>query len=184
MSITKNHESHYVTGLVNPQFSDSTISEPIKFFQVIKAFLQPGSLYITRIPSLSKAFSLIGSLGSLDLKELANLCRCNLTPRGSSGNSSNWIWEKFEFKLEVSNYEFCCSSVCVVVSIPYHFIQFCHTWSSRFNFSCVVSTRLSLQWRSCCRVDWSNLWCFFVQARPCVHKNMYAPRNVGFYTNS
>ena len=89
MSITKNHESHYVTGLVNPQFSDSTISEPIKFFQVIKAFLQPGSLYITRIPSLSKAFSLIGSLGSLDLKELANLCRCNLTPRGSSGNSSN-----------------------------------------------------------------------------------------------
>ena len=89
MSISKNHESHRVTVLDNPQFSDSTISEPIKFFQVIKAFLQPGSLYITRIPSLSKAFSLIGSLGALDLKEQANLCRRNLTPRGSSGNSSN-----------------------------------------------------------------------------------------------
>ena len=46
MSITKNHESPCVTVLDNPQFSDSAISDPIKFFKVIKAFFQPARLFI------------------------------------------------------------------------------------------------------------------------------------------
>ena len=102
--------------------------------------------------------------------------------------SSTWAIANILYWLTSWNWIFPIMNFVTV--LPVLLFQFvitlysCHTWSSRFNFSCVVGTRLSLRWHSCCRADWSNLHCdgFFLILVPGLHKNIFWPRTVGFLT--
>jgi len=124
---------------------------------------------------LSKAFGLIWSLGALHLKELANLCRSNLRPLGSSENKMKCKAGNLSLDYQINPIMNVVAVLCVLLLSQFLITLYsCHTWSSRFNFiSCGGSSRLSLGWYSRCRVDWSNLWWFFCHAGTCTQKHVF-----------